>query len=179
MIVTLCGSNRFEPFFHVWMEALSLSGHAVFGLSAYASYKEGTCPDPTKWYTKDEKELLDQVHKCKIDASHAIVVLNLFGYIGESTMAEVIYAKERRKDMYFLESWGAGLGFKKHTHLPEIMKAKAAFNIDEDYVSPIDTWHTETGSRRDPYDLLTPTHPLRTNIVERIADVEAKYKFGR
>jgi hypothetical protein len=29
MIITLCGSSRFEPWFHAWNQALSLSGHVV------------------------------------------------------------------------------------------------------------------------------------------------------
>ena len=84
MIVTLIGSTRFEPFFHVWNEVLGLAGHPVFSLSCLPS--RGFQP------TADEKIVLDQVHKQKIERSDAVLLLNVFGYIGASTMSEIKHA---------------------------------------------------------------------------------------
>lgn len=35
MIITLCGSSRFEAWFHMWNQALGLAGRCAFGLSSY------------------------------------------------------------------------------------------------------------------------------------------------
>ena len=62
MIITLCGSARFEAWYHMWNEALSLAGHRVFGLASYPSMHEGE----KSWYTPEQKVTLDMVHKQKI-----------------------------------------------------------------------------------------------------------------
>ncbi len=112
MIITLCGSARFEPWFHMWNRALGLAGHCVFGLSSYPSQNEGD----KDWYTPEQKEVLDKVHFDKIKASDAILVLNCFAYIGESTLRELEYAKHLGRRVYMLESWGEGYGISiNHT----------------------------------------------------------------
>ena len=40
------------------------------------------------------KEMLDDIHKRKIDMADAIYVINKDGYIGSSTKSEIAYAKE-------------------------------------------------------------------------------------
>lgn len=105
MIITLCGSARFEDWFHAWNEALTLAGHTVFSLACFPSIKGAQA-----WYDEPTKVALDAAHRRKIDASEAIMVLNAFAYIGESTLAEIGYARDRGKQVYFLESWGEGLG---------------------------------------------------------------------
>ena len=106
MVITLCGSARFERLFKATELALTLCGHAVFGLARYPS-DEGGDKD---WYDEGTKAALDEAHKRKIDASDVVVVLNFCAYIGESTLGEVEYARARGKDVRFLESWGEGLG---------------------------------------------------------------------
>jgi len=96
MILTLCGSAKFEPAFHAWNEVLGLRGHSVFGLCVYPSQKAGE----KTWYTPEEKKILDEVHFDKIAASHGIVLLNYGGYIGESTGNEIWYAQARNKPVY-------------------------------------------------------------------------------
>ena len=106
MKITLCGSARFEDWFHLWNEILTLSGHTVYGLSTYPSNKKGN----KDWYTEEEKIELDKAHLRKIDNSDAIFVLNRYAYIGESTLKEIEYAKVNDKNLYALESWGKGQG---------------------------------------------------------------------
>ena len=48
--------------------------------------------------------MLDEIHKQKIDVSDEIYVLNVGGYIGESTKNEIEYAKARGKKISYLES---------------------------------------------------------------------------
>lgn len=134
MIITLCGSNRFEKHFKAWNKALTLSGHCVFSISTYAS-DEG---DIT-WYSDQQKEVLDGVHKNKIFNSHAVLILNRFSYMGPSTLSELAYAKELGKEIYVLESWGKDKGPLPGTHLKELITEKISYDIDKNYVSPIDT----------------------------------------
>ena len=51
------------------------------------------------------KEMLDNMHKRKIDMADAIYVLNVGGYIGESTWSEIGYAMNNGKDVYYLETF--------------------------------------------------------------------------
>ena len=50
------------------------------------------------------KEMLDDMHKRKIDLSDMIYVINVGGYIGESTRSEIEYAKSTGKEVHYLES---------------------------------------------------------------------------
>lgn len=49
------------------------------------------------------KEMLDDMHKRKIDMADEIFVINVGDYIGDSTRAEIAYAKEHGKRVRFLE----------------------------------------------------------------------------
>ena len=47
--------------------------------------------------------MLEKMHKEKINLSDAIFVVNVDGYIGESTKSEIEYAKEHNKEIIYLE----------------------------------------------------------------------------
>ncbi len=49
------------------------------------------------------KEMLDDMHKRKIDMADSIYVINVGGYIGDSTRSEIEYAKEQNKVIEYLE----------------------------------------------------------------------------
>ncbi|SFQ35429.1 hypothetical protein SAMN04487928_13727 [Butyrivibrio proteoclasticus] len=49
------------------------------------------------------KEMLDDIHKRKIDMSDEIFVINVGGYIGDSTRSEIAYAIEHGKKVKYLE----------------------------------------------------------------------------
>jgi hypothetical protein len=49
------------------------------------------------------KEMLDDMHKRKIDMADEIFVINVGGYIGSSTKSEIAYAKETGKPVHYLE----------------------------------------------------------------------------
>lgn len=142
MIVTLCGSARFEKWFKIWNTALSLAGHSVFTLSAYPSDQGGK-----NWYTDLQKDTLDEVHKRKISVSQAVVVLNPFGYVGDSTISELKYANDNHIPIYALESWGIGHGICD-MHNDIIQRAVKAL-VPEYKGSPI-----QTSRYKYVYDLL-------------------------
>lgn len=49
------------------------------------------------------KEMLDDMHKRKIDLADEIFVINVGGYIGESTKSEIAYALQTGKKVNYLE----------------------------------------------------------------------------
>lgn len=54
--------------------------------------------------TSDYKRKADELHKRKIDIADEVFVLNVEGYIGESTREEIEYAKSLGKQITYLES---------------------------------------------------------------------------
>ena len=48
------------------------------------------------------KEMLDDMHKRKIDMADEIFVINVGGYIGSSTRSEIDYALSRGKGVRYL-----------------------------------------------------------------------------
>jgi hypothetical protein len=50
------------------------------------------------------QEMLDDMHKRKIDMADAIYVINKNGYIVKSTQSEIEYAKSLGKTIYYLET---------------------------------------------------------------------------
>ena len=97
-VVCLCGSTRFmEAWKRVYREE-SLAGHIV--LAAGVMVHAGDEP------IRDEgpvKQMLDELHLRKIDLADEVLVLNVGGYIGDSTRREVAYAQERGKLVRWLE----------------------------------------------------------------------------
>lgn len=59
--------------------------------------------DDTLQISAATKQDLDDLHKRKIDLADEILVLNVGGYIGESTRSEIDYAKAHRKPIRWLE----------------------------------------------------------------------------
>ncbi len=49
------------------------------------------------------KEMLDDMHKRNIDMADSIYVINVGGYIGESTQSEIEYAQNHGKKISYLE----------------------------------------------------------------------------
>ncbi len=49
------------------------------------------------------KEMLDDMHKRKIDMADAIYVINVGGYVGSSTKSEIEYAITHGKEVRYLE----------------------------------------------------------------------------
>jgi hypothetical protein len=96
MKVTLCGSAKYEKEFREWDRVLTLAGHTVYNLAVYPSEMGGK-----DWYTPKQKAVLDAVHRAKIDNSDCILVLNVDGYIGESTSREIVYATQHGKSIRY------------------------------------------------------------------------------
>ena len=103
-VITLCGSTRFKDEFMRIQKELTLKGNIVISLGLF-----GHSGDDAVWENMDEdtltktKEMLNDMHKRKIDMSDEIFVINVGGYIGESTKSEIEYAKASGKNVRYLE----------------------------------------------------------------------------
>ena len=96
-VITLCGSTRFKEQFLQAQKRLTLEGNIVISVGLF-----GHSGDDEVW-TVGAKEMLDDMHKRKIDMADAIYVINVGGYIGESTRSEIEYAKRNGKEVLYLE----------------------------------------------------------------------------
>lgn len=102
-VITLCGSTRFKDEFLRVQKELSLQGNIVISVGLF-----GHSGDKEVWENMDEgtrtktKEMLDDMHKRKIDMADEIFVINVDGYIGESTKSEIEYAKKNGKKVNYL-----------------------------------------------------------------------------
>lgn len=104
-IVTLCGSTKFKKEFLEIQKKLTLLGYIVISVGLF-----GHSGDNEVWENMDEgtltktKSMLDDMHKRKIDLSDMIYVINVGGYIGESTRSEIEYAISTGKEVHYLEN---------------------------------------------------------------------------
>ena len=104
-IVTLCGSTKFKKEFLEIQKKLTLLGYIVISVGLF-----GHSGDNEVWENMDEgtltktKSMLDDMHKRKIDLSDLIYVINVGGYIGESTRSEIEYAISTGKEVRYLEN---------------------------------------------------------------------------
>ena len=103
-VITLCGSTRFKEQFLETQKRLTLEGNIVLSVGLF-----GHSGDSEVWENMDEgtltktKEMLDDMHKRKIDMADEIFVINVGGYIGDSTKSEIEYAKANDKKVRYLE----------------------------------------------------------------------------
>jgi len=95
-VVCLCGSTRFGEAFRQAMREETLAGHIVLSVGLMG-HEEGLDMD------SPVKAMLDELHLRKIDLADEVLILNVGGYIGESTGRELAYARAQGKVVRFLE----------------------------------------------------------------------------
>ncbi len=97
-VITLCGSTRFKDAFLESQKRLTLEGNIVISVGLF-----GHSGDEEVW-KPGTKEMLDDMHKRKIDMADEIFVINVGGYIGSSTRSEIEYAQSQGKLIRYLEN---------------------------------------------------------------------------
>jgi hypothetical protein len=98
-IVCLCGSTRFsDAFIGAFLEE-TLAGKIVLTVG-------NDWRDNRQWQDIDteKKIMLDELHLRKIDLADEVLILNVGGYIGESTSRELAYAQKMGKQIRYLEA---------------------------------------------------------------------------
>ena len=98
-IVCLCGSTRFHDAYVEQNMLETRKGNIVLSCGVFGH----TIHDFLN-LDEDDKRKLDKLHKDKIALANEILVLDVGGYIGESTKAEIEYAKYAGKTIRFLVS---------------------------------------------------------------------------
>lgn len=98
-IVCLCGSTKFKKAYEDAVLSESLKGKIVLTVICF------THADKIN-LTHEQKVGADALHKEKIVISHEILVLNVGGYIGDSTMSEIRFAENLGKTISYLEPRG-------------------------------------------------------------------------
>lgn len=95
-IVVLSGSLRFWDKIQEMHERLELeNGYVVLGITPHVMARD---------FTPEEEDLLDELHRAKIQLADALYVVNVDGYIGKSTRSEIEFAKQLGKEIIYLES---------------------------------------------------------------------------
>lgn len=96
-VVCLCGSTRFKEEYRAMSRKFEIDGKIVLSVGFF-----GHADDVEM--TSEEKRKVDALHKRKIELADRIYVINVGGYVGESTRSEIAYAAELDKDITFLET---------------------------------------------------------------------------
>ncbi len=99
-IVCLCGSTRFMDAFFEAGWKFTLEGKIVLsvGVCKHAEHHGAEA------LGQNIADKLDELHLRKIDLADSVFVLNVGGYIGESTRKEIEYAEKKNKPIDYLES---------------------------------------------------------------------------
>ena len=96
-VITLCGSTRFKDEFMEAQKRLTLEGNIVISVGLF-----GHSGDEEVW-SPGTKEMLDDMHRAKIDMADEVFIINVGGYIGSSTWSEIEYAQATGKKVNYLE----------------------------------------------------------------------------
>jgi hypothetical protein len=96
-IVCLCGSTQFVEQFQLANYEETMAGNIVLSAGVYKAHGgQRDC-------TPEQKIALDELHKRKIDLADEVLVLNVGGYIGDSTRNEIEYATRLGMRIRYLE----------------------------------------------------------------------------
>lgn len=104
-IVCLCGSTRF---YDAWQQAEfdeTMAGRIYLSVGFYhhSSGEMEKVHGEGVGITPEDKKMLDELHLRKIDLADEVLILNVAGYIGQSTNNELRYAHSLGKRIRFLE----------------------------------------------------------------------------
>lgn len=124
-VITLCGSTRFKDEFLEAQKRLTLEGNIVISVGLF-----GHSGDDVVW-TDGVKDMLDRQHLAKIDLADEIFVINVGGYIGDSTRREIAYAEFKGKTIKYMENSKKASIYENYAALRELHDAGRI--SDEDF----------------------------------------------
>ena len=94
-VITVCGSLKFYREMMEITEKMELQGNCML-VPIYNPNK--TSKDD---FSEEEALMLDKIHKERIKLSDSILVVNVNGYIGDSTKSEIEFAKSLNKEIIY------------------------------------------------------------------------------
>lgn len=101
-IVCLCGSTRFHKEFARANYEETMAGKIVLSVGFFM-HSSQEAHGTTFACTSEQKKALDALHLDKINLADEVLILNVGGYIGESTSRELQHARDAGKKIRFLE----------------------------------------------------------------------------
>jgi 8-oxo-dGTP pyrophosphatase MutT (NUDIX family) len=104
LVTVLCGSTRFGEAFARANLAETLAGRIVLSIGCDLRSDAELLGDLSTGDLTALKDGLDALHRHKIALADDVLVLNVGGYIGSSTRAEIAEARRRGKPIRYLES---------------------------------------------------------------------------
>lgn len=95
-VVCLCGSTRFKEAFEKAERDIALRGEICLTVGLFGHIENLNMKGL-------DKKNLDELHLRKIDIADEVFIINVGGYIGESTARELAYAIKHGKQVSYLE----------------------------------------------------------------------------
>lgn len=102
-VVCLCGSTRFGNAFDCANLEETLAGKIVLTIASTLYSDAELFADKSEEELREIKTRFDELHLRKIDMADEVLILNVGGYIGESTSRELAYAIAHNKRVRYLE----------------------------------------------------------------------------
>ena len=133
-VITLCGSTRFKDEFLEAQKRLTLEGNVVITVGLF-----GHSGDDVVW-TEGVKDMLDRQHLAKIDLADEIFVINVGGYIGDSTRREIAYAEFKGKTIAYLEEYKKPSVYDNYVALGELHESG---KFSEENWERVEDWFDE------------------------------------
>lgn len=101
-VVCFCGSTRFAEQFMIERWELEKQGIITLGINILPNgYWSGGNDHGAE--QEGVKHIIAELHFRKIDISDEVIILNVGGYIGESTRMEINYAISQNKSIKYFE----------------------------------------------------------------------------
>lgn len=101
-VVVFCGSSRFVREMAVLMWEWEKAGKIAMGLHLLPENYPGIQDDHQAEH-EGVAAAMDELHLRKIDLADSVFVVNVGGYVGDSTRREIAYARSKGKPVAFLE----------------------------------------------------------------------------
>lgn len=103
-VVCLCGSTRFIEAYQQANLEETMAGRIVLSVGCDTKSDNELFADKSLGELEEIKMRLDYLHLRKIDLADEVLILNVDGYIGESTRRELQYAQQAGKKIRYLEA---------------------------------------------------------------------------
>jgi len=110
-IICFCGSVRFSTEMMIVSWEYAKAGYIVLSWNVlpdcyFKTHPESAGDDQAGIHAAEKegvREILDELHKRKIDLADEVLVINIGGYVGDSTKSEIRYAIDHGKPVRWLE----------------------------------------------------------------------------
>lgn len=159
-VITLCGSTRFKEDFLEAQKRLTLEGNVVVTVGLF-----GHSGDDVVW-TEGVKDMLDRQHLAKIDLADEIFVINVGGYIGDSTRREIAYAEFKGKSISHLEDCRKPSIYDNYAALGELQESGKL--SDEDWKKAERWFDEKRNAAIEEYNACQGPWPLQWKNIDVI-----------